>query len=108
MRPLSEDGGISSGRLTPRVVGGILQSLPCYHPPVTEILTDQLDRLKQRRDDLKTAIAAKKREVVQLQKKRSQALEHQLRRDATAQQRSRYKKGPRSVHEHGPDRKFKS
>lgn len=47
---------------------------------MTEALNDQLDRLKQRREDLKTAIAEKKREVVQLQKKRSQALEDQLRR----------------------------
>ena len=46
---------------------------------MTEALQDELDRLKQRREDLKTAIAAKKREVVELQKKRSQALENQLR-----------------------------
>ena len=47
---------------------------------MTEALHDQLDRLKQRRDDLTTAIAAKKREVAELQKTRSQALEDQLRR----------------------------
>jgi hypothetical protein len=47
---------------------------------MTEALQDELDRLKQRREDLKGAIAAKKREVVELQKKRSQALEDQLRR----------------------------
>ena len=47
---------------------------------MTEALHDQLDRLKQRRQDLKIAIAAKKREVAELQKKRSQALEDQLRR----------------------------
>ena len=47
---------------------------------MTEALQDELDRLKQRREDLKTAIAAKKRDVVRLQKKRSQALEDQLRR----------------------------
>ena len=46
---------------------------------MTEALHDQLERLKQRREDLTTAIAAKKREVVRLQKKRSQALEDQLR-----------------------------
>ena len=47
---------------------------------MTEALTDELDRLKQRREDLKVAIAAKKREAARLQKKRSQALEDQLRR----------------------------
>jgi hypothetical protein len=47
---------------------------------MTEALQDELDRLKQRREDLKGAIAAKKREVARLQKKRSQALEDQLRR----------------------------
>ena len=47
---------------------------------MTEALQDELDRLKQRREDLKAAIAAKKREVVELQKKRSQTLEDQLRR----------------------------
>ena len=47
---------------------------------MTEALQDGLDRLKQRREDLKATIAAKKREAAQLQKKRSQALEHQLRR----------------------------
>ena len=46
---------------------------------MTEALQDELDRLKQRREDLKSAIAAKKREVARLQKKRSQALEDQLR-----------------------------
>ena len=47
---------------------------------MTEALQDGLDRLKQRREDLKATIAAKKREAAQLQKKRSQALEQQLRR----------------------------
>ena len=46
---------------------------------MTEALQDELDRLKQRREDLKTAITAKKREAARLQKKRSQALEQQLR-----------------------------
>jgi len=46
---------------------------------MTEALHDELDRLKQRRQDLKSAIAARKREVARLQKKRSQALENQLR-----------------------------
>ena len=49
-------------------------------PPRSEALQDGLDRLKQRSEDLKAAIVAKKREAAQLQKKRSQALEHQLRR----------------------------
>ena len=39
-----------------------------------------LGRLKQRREDLKAAIVAKKREAAQLQKKRSQALQQQLHR----------------------------
>ena len=47
---------------------------------MTEALQDGLDRLKQRREDLKVAITAKKREAAQLQKKQSQALEQQLRR----------------------------
>ena len=47
---------------------------------MTEALQNELDRLKQRREDLTSAIAAKKREVARLQKKRSQALEDQLRR----------------------------
>ena len=47
---------------------------------MTEALQDGLDRLKQRREDLKVAIAAKKREAAQLQKNRSQALQQQLRR----------------------------
>ena len=47
---------------------------------MTEALQDGLDRLKQRREDLKSAIAAKKREAARLQKKQSQALENQLRR----------------------------
>ena len=47
---------------------------------MTEALQDGLDRLKQRREDLKAAIVAKKREAARLQKKRSQALEDQLRR----------------------------
>ena len=46
---------------------------------MTEALQDGLDRLKQRREDLKAAIAAKKREAARLQKKQSQALENQLR-----------------------------
>ena len=46
---------------------------------MTEALQDGLDRLKQRSEDLKVAIAAKKREAARLQKKRSQALQHQLR-----------------------------
>lgn len=46
---------------------------------MTEALQNQLDRLKQRREDLKSAIADKKREMARLQKKRSQALENQLR-----------------------------
>ena len=46
---------------------------------MTEALQDGLDRLKQRREDLKAAIVAKKREAARLQKKRSQALEQQLR-----------------------------
>ena len=46
---------------------------------MTEALQDELDRLKQRREDLKVAIAAKKREAARLQKKRSQVLEQQLR-----------------------------
>ena len=65
-----------SGRLFPE---GISRGFPCYDRPMTEALQDELDRLKQRREDLKGAIAAKKREVVRLQKKRSQALEDQLR-----------------------------
>ena len=47
---------------------------------MTEALQDGLDRLKQRSEDLKVAIVAKKREAARLQKKRSQALEQQLRR----------------------------
>ena len=47
---------------------------------MTEALQDELDRLKQRREDLKAAISAKKREAARLQKKQSQALENQLRR----------------------------
>ena len=47
---------------------------------MTEALQDGLDRLKQRREDLKAAITAKKREAARLQKKRSQVLEQQLRR----------------------------
>lgn len=47
---------------------------------MTEALQDELERLKQRRQDLKATIAAKKREAARLQKKRSQALENQLRR----------------------------
>ena len=47
---------------------------------MTEALQDGLDRLKQRSEDLKAAIVAKKREAARLQKKRSQALEQQLRR----------------------------
>ena len=47
---------------------------------MTEALQNGLDRLKQRREDLKATIAAKKREAAQLQKKQSQALENQLRR----------------------------
>ena len=47
---------------------------------MTEALQDGLDRLKQRSEDLKAAIVAKKREAAQLQKKRSQVLEDQLRR----------------------------
>ena len=47
---------------------------------MTEALQDELERLKQRREDLKTAITARKRKVARLQKKRSQALEDQLRR----------------------------
>ena len=46
---------------------------------MTEALQDGLDRLKQRSEDLKAAIVAKKREAARLQKKRSQALEQQLR-----------------------------
>ena len=46
---------------------------------MTEALQDGLDRLKQRSEDLKAAITAKKREAARLQKKRSQALEQQLR-----------------------------
>ena len=46
---------------------------------MTEALQDGLDRLKQRREDLKAAIVAKKREAARLQKKQSQALENQLR-----------------------------
>ena len=46
---------------------------------MTEALQDGLDRLKQRREDLKAAITAKKREAARLQKKRSQALQQQLR-----------------------------
>ena len=46
---------------------------------MTEALQDGLDRLKQRSEDLKAAIVAKKREAAQLQKKQSQALEQQLR-----------------------------
>ena len=53
--------------------------MPCYDRPMTEALQDGLDRLKQRREDLKAAIAAKKREAARLQKKRSQALQQQLR-----------------------------
>ena len=47
---------------------------------MTEALQNELERLKQRREDLKTAITARKRKVARLQKKRSQALEDQLRR----------------------------
>ena len=47
---------------------------------MNEPLQDQIERLKQRREDLKSAITARKREVARLQKKRSQALEDQLRR----------------------------
>lgn len=47
---------------------------------MTEALQNELERLKQRREDLKAAITARKREVARLQNKRSQALEHQLRR----------------------------
>jgi len=47
---------------------------------MTEALQDEFDRLKQRREDLKAAITAKKQEVARLQKKRSQTLEDQLRR----------------------------
>ena len=47
---------------------------------MTEALQDGLDRLKQRSEDLKSAIVAKKREAARLQKKQSQALENQLRR----------------------------
>ena len=47
---------------------------------MTEALQDGLDRLKQRSEDLKAAIVAKKREAAQLQKKRSQTLEQQLHR----------------------------
>ena len=47
---------------------------------MTEALQNGLDRLKQRREDLKAAIVAKKREAARLQKKQSQALENQLRR----------------------------
>ena len=47
---------------------------------MTEALQDELDRLKQRSEDLKAAIVDKKREAAQLQKKRSQVLEDQLRR----------------------------
>ena len=46
---------------------------------MTEALQEGLDRLKQRREDLKAAIVAKKREAARLQKKQSQALEQQLR-----------------------------
>ena len=46
---------------------------------MTEALQEGLDRLKQRREDLKATIAAKKREAARLQKKQSQALEQQLR-----------------------------
>ena len=46
---------------------------------MTEALQEGLDRLKQRREALKAAIVAKKREAARLQKKQSQALEHQLR-----------------------------
>ena len=46
---------------------------------MTEALQDGLDRLKQRREDLTTAIVAKKREAARLQKKQSQALQQQLR-----------------------------
>ncbi len=53
--------------------------MPCYDRPMTEALQDGLERLKQRREDLKAAIVAKKREAARLQKKQSQALEHQLR-----------------------------
>ena len=52
-----------SGRLFPE---GISRGFPCYDRPMTEALQDELDRLKQRREDLKGAIAAKKREVVEL------------------------------------------
>ena len=58
---------------------GIFRGLPCYDRPMTEALQDGLDRLKQRSEDLKAAIVAKKREAARLQKKRSQALEQQLR-----------------------------
>ena len=51
---------------------------------MTEALQDELDRLKQRREDLKAAIAAKKREAAQLQKKRGQALQQQLPRPLPA------------------------
>ena len=59
---------------------GISRGLPCYDRPMTEALQEGLDRLKQRSEDLKAAIVDKKREAAQLQKKRSQVLEDQLRR----------------------------
>ena len=51
------------------------QLFPCYDRPMIEALKDELDRLTQRREYLKIALATKKREVVRLQKKRSQTLE---------------------------------
>ena len=57
----------------------IYRGFSCYDRPMTEALQDGLDRLKQRREDLKAAIVAKKRETARLQKKRSQALQQQLR-----------------------------
>ena len=66
--------------LVASITRGISRRFPCYHRPMTEALQDGLDRLKQRREDLKAAIVAKKREAARLQKKQSQALEQQLRR----------------------------
>ena len=80
MRPPYSDAGSRRDTRPPRSPGEIPRGLSCYERLMTEALQDQLERLKQRREDLKEAITARKREVVRLQKKRSQALEHQLRR----------------------------
>ena len=80
MRPPCSDAGSCRDTRPPRSPGEVPRVFSCYHRPMTEALQDELERLKQRREDLKAAITARKREVARLQIKRSQALEDQLRR----------------------------